>query len=1282
MDKLFGAIYGYFEKHRAVFFILCTACFAVVSIFAARIRFEEDISKILPKDKKIEKLNQVFRDSRFLDKLVLTVTLRDSTAPAQPDSLVAFSDALVNIVEQQLGAYISKINYKVDEDFALGLMSTVTDHLPVFLEKKDYESIDRLLQPAQIKETLEKNIRTLSSPAGLALKSMISNDPVGISFLGLKKLQQLQYDDNFSLYESYVVTKDYKHLMLFITPAYPPDNTGMNAILLAGLDNILDSLHLTHKNIETTYFGATAVSAGNAGQLKKDMLFTQGITVIFLVIFIGLYFRKKRAPFIILLPVLFGALFSLALIYLLKESISVIALGTGSVVLGIAVNYSLHVFNHYRHTKSISDVIKDLSIPLTIGSFTTIGGFLCLQFVESEMLKDLGLFAAFSLVGASLFSLIFLPQLIATKQEQSLHTASVHSWIDKISSYRPEYNKRVVLGILLLTLVFGYTARQVSFESDMMNMNFMSAKLKKAEANLNALNAFSLQSVYLVSEGKTFEEALVNNEKLVSTIEQLKKEGVVKKYSGVSSLIISDALQKSRIARWNNYWTPAKRQLLIYHLETAGRPLKYREGAFNNFKKLLDKDFLVTDKKAMAAATDNLLGDFITETPGNATVVSLVKVAPGRRSDLYSAFEDDSQVTVVDKQYLTTRFVEIINADFNRIALMSSILVFTVLLLTYGRIELALVSFIPMLISWIWILGIMGFAGIQFNIINIIISALIFGLGDDYSLFIMDGLLKEYKTGRKNLSSYKSSIFLSAITTIAGLGVLIFAKHPALKSIALISIIGIVCVVVMSQVLIPFFFSILIKKRVENKLFPWTFMGFLKSAFAFSYFIFGSLLLTLLGLFLVRWYPFHKEKGKLLYHTILASFSRSIIYIMVNVKKEMINPLAEDFSRPAVVICNHQSFLDILAMVMLNPRLILLTNDWVYHSPVFGAVVRMADYYPVAEGAKTGIEHLADRVKHGYSIVVFPEGTRSPDGNIKRFHKGAFFLAEKLGLDILPIIIHGTGHTMTKGDFLVKDGKITLKFLPRIGIDEFVFGTEYALRARNVARYFRQEYEKLVSVIEQPVYFKQQLVYNYIYKGPVLEWYIKVKLRLEKNYQLFHDLLPKQGKMLDIGCGYGFMSYMLHFSAPARVITGIDYDEDKIATALHCFSKNDRVNFMHSDINAFEFEKYDAIILADMLHYLQPQQQRHLIETCIENLLPGGSIIIRDGNRDLAEKHNGTRLTEFFSTKFIGFNKTTGQGLSFLSGQLIKEMAAANNLQCTEIDETRYTSNMIFVIKK
>ena len=1281
METALIRIYDFFKKRRAVFFSVFAASFLLLGYFALQVKFEEDISKILPKDKKIEKLNQVFQNSKFIDKLVITVSLKDTMAEAQPDSLVAYADSLEQAVKEKLTPFVNKINAKVDDGLAMELYGTISDHLPIYLEDKDYRSIDSLVMPEKLKETLEQNFRTLTSPAGIALKQMISNDPVGITFLGLKKLQQLQYDENFELYDNYVVTKDQKHLMLFITPAYPPNNTGKNAVLLEKLDSIINTLSdNSFKKITASYFGATAVSVGNALQLRKDTMLTQGITVLFIIVFLGIYFRKKRAPFIILVPVLFGALFALAAIYFIKGQISVIALGTGSVVLGIAVNYSLHVFNHYRHTRNIHEVLRDLAMPMTVGSFTTIGGFLCLEFVESEMLKDLGLFAAFSLIGASLCSLIFLPHFIASKKEQSTQQAKIQqlSWIDKMASLRPEYNKYLVIVILLLTIVFGYWSTKVGFESDLQKMNFMSPKLKASENKLNEINQYALQSVYLVTEGKNLNEALINNEKLVTKIQALEAKHIVRKYSGVSSLIISDSMQKARIGKWNNYWTAEKKQSLLETLNKEGAALKFSATAFDNFKVLLNKDFQPVDAAAMSDVRKNLLDDYITEKPGKSTVVTLVKVSPENKQQVYRAFENEQTVTVLDKQYLAGRFVQIINDDFTRIALMTSLLVFIVLLLMYGRIELTLVSFIPMFISWIWILGIMGMMGIQFNIINIIISALIFGLGDDYSLFIMDGLLQEYKTGKKNLSSFKSSILLSAITTIAGLGVLIFAKHPALRSIAVISIVGIICVVIMSQILIPFFFNILIKNRVQRKLFPWTFSSFLKSAFAFSYFLHWSVTFTILGRIFVRLRV--KERGKLLYHQMLSKVSWSLMYIMANVKKKIINPLNEDLSKPAIIICNHQSSLDIVPLVMLNPKILMFTNNKKWNAPFFGPVIRMADYFP-AEQVEQNIDRIADRMKQGYSFIVFPEGTRSEDGTIKRFHKGAFYLAEKLNADILPIMIHGTNYTLTKKDALLKDGQVTLKYLPRIKSTDAEFGNGYVERTKSIGKYFRQEFDKLRSEIEQPAYFKEKLLYNYLYKGPLIEWYMRIKVRLEKNYQPFHELVPLKGKILDAGCGYGFMSYMLYFSSTQREITGIDYDENKIITANNCFSKTDKINFIHSDVLSFAFENYDAIILSDMLHYLQPADQKTVIEKSIHQLNPGGIVIIREGDKDSMKKHKRTELTEFFSTKLFSFNKTAAKGLSFLSGKTIREMAVTNDMECKEIKNSKYTSNTIFVLK-
>ncbi len=1279
MEKILLGIYNFFEKRRTAFFITFAASFLLLGYFALQVKFEEDIAKILPKDKKIEKLNEVFQNSKFMDKLVVTVSLKDTVA-AQPDSLVAYTGAFVEKIQEQLNPYIRKINDKVDDEMAMGLYSTVSNHLPVYLDDKDYQAIDTLIAPVKLTETLQQNFRTLTSPAGMALKTAISNDPVGITFLGLKKLQQLQYDENFELYDNYVVTKNQKHLLIFITQAFAPNNTGKNVLLLQGIDKAIKELADSgYANITASYFGAAAVSAGNALQLRKDSLLTQGITVLFIIIFLGFYFRKKRAPFIILVPVLFGALFALAAIYFIKVRISVIALGTGSVVLGIAVNYSLHVFNHYRHTSNIQQVIKDLAMPMTVGSFTTIGGFLCLEFVESDMLKDLGLFAAFSLIGASLSSLIFLPHFIASKNEQATHEIRTLSFIDRMAAYKPEYNKYLVLIILVLTIFFGFWATKVGFESDLGKMNFMTAKLKQAEKELNTINQYALQSVYLVTDGKTLNDALINSEKLVADIQKLEAKNIVKKYSGVSSLIISDTLQKVRIKKWKQYWTPQKKAALLATLYKQGAALKYSATAFDNFKNLLNKDFEPAGAVAIADVRKIFLDDYITEKPERTTVVTLVKVAPEHKQQVYKTFENNPNITVLDKQYLSGRFVEIINADFSKIALMTSLLVFFVLLIMYGRIELTLVSFIPMFISWVWILGIMGLAGIQFNIINIIVSTLIFGLGDDYSLFIMDGLLQEYKTGKKNLSSFKSSILLSAITTIAGLGVLIFAQHPALRSIAVIAIVGIVCVVIMSQILIPFFFNVLIKNRVQKKLFPWTLGNFHKSSFAFSLFLGCSILFVAVGRVFVQLRV--GEKGKLIYHQLLAKSCWFLMYVMVNVKKKIINPLKEDLSKPAIIICNHQSSLDIVPLIMLHPKILMFTNNKKWNAPFFGPVIRMADYFP-AEQVDQNLDKIADRIKQGYSVVIFPEGTRSEDGVVGRFHKGAFYLAEKLEVDILPIMIHGTHYTLTKKDALLKDGQVTLKYLPRITPGNALFGNGYAERAKLIGRHFRAAFEDLKNDIEQSAYFREKLIYNYLYKGPFLEWYMRIKTKLEKNYEIFHQLVPKQGKILDIGCGYGFMSYMLYFTSNKRDITGIDYDEEKIETANNCFSKTPAINFFTADVLSFNFETYDAIILADILHYLQADEQVQVIEKCIAQLNAGGIIIIRDGDKDAVEKHKRTVWTEFFSTKLFKFNKTGEKGLSFFSGKLVKEIAAANKMECREIADSKITSNTIFVLKK
>ncbi len=1277
MASFFLNLYDFFLHRKVFLWSVFISAIVVLGIGASQIKLEEDITKFFPDDERVEKLNFVFQNSKFVERLVVMVSVKDSTSSPQPDSLVAHAEKLADRIATDLEPYVKKITSRVDDEKILEVFKSVYDFLPVYLNDQDYILLDSLTKTENIGPVLQQNYRQLISPSGMAVKKIIVQDPLGFSFLALRKLQQLQYDENFELYDSYIITKDHRHLIFFIQPTYSPSETGNNSLFIDALDELIAELSLRNDQLNTSYFGAAAVAVGNAKQLRSDTALTVSLMVVLLAVFLIGFFRKKRVPFLILIPVMFGGVFSLACIYVLKGSVSILAIAAGSVILGIAVNYSLHFLAHLKHVNDIKQVIKDLVGPMTLGSTTTVLAFFCLQFANAAVLRDVGLFAGFSLIGAAFCSLVFLPHFISAQLFQN--QIQKESWIDRISFSSKVSGKLIVWIILLATPVFFYFARQVSFNSDMGRLNFMSSQTREAQQRLEAINKSSLTSVYVVSSGKTIETALQKTEQVTPLLQRMKDANEINKFSSVSTFLISDSLQRLRIAKWKAYWTPERTTATNAAVRREGSALKFSEQVLNNFENLISKEFRPSDSTSMRTIRAAFFDDYIIEKDNAATVISLVNVEADRKADFYSAVAN-STVHAFDRQMLTNLFVEYVNADFNFIVTFTAILVFVALFISYGRIELTLITFVPMFITWIWILGIMALLGIEFNIVNVMVSTFIFGLGDDYSIFIMDGLQQEYRAGKKNLPSIRTSIFLSAVTTIAGLGVLILAKHPALRSIASISIIGIACVFVMSQTMEPFLFRWLITNRTKKGFTPMTWVGILRTTFTYSFFVLGAIGLTVIGLVL-KAIPFWKSSIRMFYHTLLSWFTRALIYMEPNVDKKVIGRSTETFSRASIIIANHTSFLDILLTTMLHPKLILLTNKWVWNSPVFGGVVRLADYYPVTEGAEDSVTRLNDRVNEGYSVVVFPEGKRSDDGNLNRFHKGAFYLAESLKMPIQPLLIHGAAAAIPKGSFYLNEGTLTLKFLPSIEADDLRFGSTYSERTKVISKYFKTEFTLLSNECETPKYFAPQLISNYLYKGPVLEWYLRVKIRLERNYEPFHKLLPLQGSILDLGCGYGFLCYMLQFLSNDRIITGVDYDEEKIETANHGYLKTDRLQFQCADVTLFELQKYDGIVISDVLHYLKSDAQETMLKRCFDALHPGGVLIVRDGNADLKDRHMGTVITEFFSVKLLKFNKSTNE-LNFVSGERIKKLASDSGLTVEVLDDAKFTSNVIFVVRK
>ncbi len=1284
MATLFLALYSFFNKHLKIFWTGVIMLCLLVAWFASKIQFEEDITRFLPLGEKNSlAVKEAFANNKLKDKLVVMVS---SSFPGEDGiaAMTSFADSFANKVNTKLDShFVDHILYHIEESSFMDLYDELYSNLPLYLDNADYEYLDSLIRDSAIDSAMRKNYKSLLAPSGIVMGRFIEKDPLGFGPVILNKLKQLQLDNNYEIDNGYIFAKDKKTLLLFIAPAFDAGDTKMNTRFITTLKEVIAEKSAQSGKVEVTFFGGAVVSLANAQQMKKDSILSSSIALVLIILMLYFFFRKKRVLLLIIFPVAFGGGFALALLYLIKAKVSIIAVGAGSVVLGLAINYSLHFLVHLKHVRNVKQTIRDLASPMTIGSITTIGAFLGLLFIKSELLHDFGMFAAFSLVGAAFFSLVILPHAFTYFDIGKLETISrFEKTIDSIVSFRFRKKKPLIIVVIAVTCILTWFAFDVEFEDDLMSMNYMPDEIAGAEKKLDAINDAHLKSVFCISYGSSVDEAANANNNVNQRLSELKEKGVIAGRSSVSDFLISDSLQRRRIENWKNYWTKERKDIVKADINLYAAKSGFTGSAFDPFFSMLDRQYQPVDMLASPVFKNSMLSEFVSVKNNVVTILTGIKVAEENRAQLFAELSGISNALVFDKLFVSTQLVQFLQSDFNSVLYISSILVFFFLLLSFGRIELAVFSFLPMLISWIWILGIMAIIGMKFNIVNIIISTFIFGLGDDYSIFNSEGMLREYSRGQKMLSSFKTSILLSALTSFIGVGTLIFAQHPALRSISLITIIGLLCVVFISFYVQPMLYEFLILNRKKNGRVPLTFLSILQSVFAFSYFFLGCVLLTIVAIFIYPILPFKKKNKKKLLHNLLSLFCGSLVYIMFNVKKKIINVHGEDFLKPAVVIANHQSFLDILLTVMISNKNVLLVNDWVWNSPFFGLVVKRAGFYPVSKGFEESIPALEEAVKSGYSIVVFPEGTRSRNSELQRFHKGAFFIAEKFNLDILPLLIHGCSETMQKGDdFLLKSGQLTVKYLPRIMADDASFGVGYYQRAKLISKYFKAEYSKLCEELETPEYFKDKLVKNYIYKGAVLEWYIRIKLRMENNYSLFLDRVPRGGSIVDLGCGYGNVSLMLGFISKHRKITGVDYDEDKIAMASNSPTKPSNVNFICSDVLKYNFVPTDTFLLSDVLHYLPEEKQISLLERCIASLNDGGSVLIRDANADLGNRHNGARLTEFFSTTF-GFNKATHGGMHFISGKTIERFAAEHQMQLEVIDNTKLTSNIFYHLRK
>jgi len=796
-------IYRYFRAHRGVYAAVLVALVAFFGYFASQIHLEEDLNKLMPSSRNPDGTTKLaFADLRIKDKTYLLFQGDDV------DSVIATCDAFIEELEARDSSHamITDVFYRIPSEMLPDAIEYLRSHLPCYIDTSAYAAIDSMLTLEHAREAMAQNRDDLMGEFGSMYPELIEMDPLCLRNLLKDQMSTVMGSGggtgSYSIVDDHIMVHDSTVCLAFITPAFSATNTGQGSALFQVLNEMIDA----HKgDVNIYYHGTPASGFYNSTTIKHDLKWTVGGSLLLVLLVILLCFRNWKVIPLMVLPVAFGTIFGLAIMYFIKGELSLLALGIGAVVLGVALSYALHVITHYAYVGDVERVLRDETVPVMLGCITTIGSFVGIIFIHTDLLRDFGLFAAFAILGTTLFSLLLLPMMLTGK------ATGMPALVERVSRVALDRSSVLLLAICLIAglCVGAFFAGGVKFDADMHNLGYTSKMVSQSEELLRSKTFTGDRNTYFASSGKTMEEAITNFAALDAKLDSLQRAGLVKSYTHTGDIFVPLATQQARIDAWKRFWTPERLATAHRLINATAGSADLNADAFDSFFEMATADYepsAIYDADLIPAGYLSTMmehtygGDYLCFTQVRCALDSVHSDS----SDYYRichAVANEPNMMVLDTYYYTRDTLRQLNDDFNVLQWVSLLFVLIVLLISFRfNLKHSLLGFMPIVVSWLIVLGAMVIFGMSFNLISIIISTFIFGIGVDYSIFVMNGLVNP--EGNK-LQYHKTAIVLSALILIITVGSMLIAKHPAIRSVGFSTLVGLVSAVVLSYVVQP-----------------------------------------------------------------------------------------------------------------------------------------------------------------------------------------------------------------------------------------------------------------------------------------------------------------------------------------------------------------------------------------------------------------------------------------------------------------------------------------------
>jgi len=792
---------------------------------ATRLQLDPDVLNLMPENnREVNEFRSIIRETGTLDFHVIVI---DFPKGSRPDTYTSILDSIGESLQKS--DMIETVTWKMPNP--ISLIDKVMPYSMLVLDAKQLDAVAGKLSDESIRSSIARNKSLLQTPQSSIAEELIRVDPFNLLPVYLDTLKRAGGGPKIDYTSGYYISSDQTTALIIAKPRKAAQDLPYSRKVMEATVEITEraSKEFSAANPGVPlptygYTGGYAIAAADEKIIRRDMTVNSIASMVGVLLLYLWAYRRPSAMLYAAVPMTAAIVITFAMGVLVFGKLSAASTGFAALLAGLGLDFMTVLYERYvderNHGAGVIDAVKVLmrhGLPgVVVGALTTAATFYAFLATDFRGMTELGFLTGSGILVFLLCVVFVLPALlvIIEQHREGKRRLRVHAFgsgrIVLASMRRP---KQVIIAWIVLTLVFGYAAKDLKFSDSLQNLRSKGNVPLGLQEYVTKKFGQSFDFMMYGVEGTSAADAIAKTESAMPDLDRLVKDGTIGSYQSIATFVPSEQKQREVMARLaagstaEFSTTRIEATLRAALAENGFRPDVY-DGYLTGFNKALRPEEPLTVDTLQRLGLGEGLQRFVKKTPkGTMSIVYVYPMEAKWPRTLPKGLQDfrakHPEGALTGVNLVSEALRNITYADATRASLLGLVLVFGLVWIGFKSFSRACLVFVPFIAGCACMLGCMALLKLDFNFMNIFSGLMLVGTATDYAVYMIQRYDEAPEHFNRTATETGRAVVLAAMMSIIGFATFAISHYPGVRSLGISSVVGIALSCLASITLLP-----------------------------------------------------------------------------------------------------------------------------------------------------------------------------------------------------------------------------------------------------------------------------------------------------------------------------------------------------------------------------------------------------------------------------------------------------------------------------------------------